>query len=108
MSFDKVLRDKAIRLRKELDTREQSLREVLADLNRSCSHDLVVGNENWSSGAPVRICVFCGLEDRCIGGWSLYDVLKNSEQREIRKVEYHELWGFRKLKSLVETVTYVL
>lgn len=108
MSFDKALRDKAIRLRKELDTREHTLQEVLTSLKNSCSHDLVVGLEAWTFGAPVRVCVFCGLEDRCTGGWSLYDVLSNSETRTVRKVEYHELRAYRKLKPLAEKVSYVL
>lgn len=103
-TYDDKLRGESLRISQEIAKLEKKLGSVNKNLVKSCAHEIVVGVDNWNSGAPHRICIFCGLEDVCYGGWSLYKILSNDKNREFREVSWETFFKYRELQPLDFTI----
>jgi hypothetical protein len=102
--YDDKLRSESLSLTQTIAELEKELELVNKNLIKSCAHEIVVGIENWNSQNPRRICIFCGLEDECYGGWSLYEILSNDGNREVREIGWDKFFEYRNLQPLEFTI----
>ncbi len=90
-------REKVIELRKKIDELEKEEKEALLKLQAECEHRIIVETPyektTFGNHWPMRICVYCGLEEED-------KPFKKLVKKPLKTVSREEFYKLRELPEL--------